>query len=816
MRLLMCIARNVILFTCLADEGAAQRLPQIWNIFFHFFLDKVSLDLLASQCRKLVELSGDLDSWNNGPYGHFLRMCTADTLAELRHFWQLYVKTTSFSPNQAKEFESAFAADVKAGMDKSGGVMTACRSAGPMSIYLSDMAATHYDMYWKFGMCSAVPTSESDVAHANPTFAYSMAGDKFAVHSGTDPLACFHLAEGMAPVVGTTPEYIGFSLTTIRNACIKQFSTWCISVSKILRSQHPAAPSPLIIRCFLGDALSLCQALRYHSITKSISTPFPVAPWKHAFITLDSDAYGSRTQSPAPTTFNVIDTSNLLDHLGVLNIFAVTTPILQRTPSATLYMEGLVGGTGDPADTLLQQLCGDIATLGLLIGLIPASFVTQFTTWSNMHDTMLMTQEDAPQSHGRLAWKLIGGAEKLVTDLDRPIDIAPKQLADALFNVYLNMFSHENAVQKMAMVKESSKLGKPVDLSGIVHYNRRSFVEILGVVKRRVITEWEPVMNMLHSKIQNDRTLLTGMNYYQDLCCQLHLLGVFTVDWMSLKKAKELLRVERPVFLRDWKTLPQTVCVVLVVPRDRLHPLLPELDKAGTPVLQCDVRGTATANTFSSIHTVFGTVKVSGKGDAKTVTIEEEVAGRHGASSLVVWFRMPSTSLMNERRLMVGLTVLATPATTFLALKVGLYLSLFRADLGDEEYVHILRQCPGAVLENIEEDYMQISGLSVKTPGVCTFVTLDKECQKPLSFTARVDIVDPEMKASLTNGATPSTNQVSMHSIAIALGDNSLPVSFPLPIDVKKVKFRIARKSLYIEVCLLKLLFKYLFLTQHR
>ncbi|OAX43707.1 hypothetical protein K503DRAFT_847041 [Rhizopogon vinicolor AM-OR11-026] len=789
------IARNVILFTLLADEGAAQRLPQLWNIFFHFYLDKVSLDLLESQCRKLVELSSDLDSWNNGPYGHFLRMCTADTLTELRRLWQLYIKTTSFSPSQAKAFESAFAADVEAGRVKSRDVMTASRSAGPLSAYSFKMAAAHYNIYWKTGISSAVPKRPSDVKHANPTLAYSMAGEKFAVHYGTDPLACFHLAEGMAPAIGSS------SLKAAVNVCKMQFSTWCTSVSKKLRSQSPSSLSPLIIRCFVGDALSLCQALRYFFITKSTSTPFPVAPWKHAFITLDPDAYGAM-QSPAPITFNVIDTSNLLDHLGVLNILTVTVPILQRTPSATLYTEGLAGGS-DPAGTLLHILCADIATLGLLLGLIPASFISQFTTRSNLHDVMIrMLQQDAPQNHERIAWKLIGGAEKLVTDLDCPIDMAPEQLAGVLFNIYLNMFSHENVVRKMAMARQAGASGQPFQLSGIVHYHRRSFAELLGVVKRRVITEWETVMNMIHSKIQNDRTLLMGMNYYQDLCCQLHLLGIFNVHWMSLKEVQELHRIEKPVFLRDWNVLPQTAFVVLVVPRDRLRPLLPELDDAGTPVLQCDVRGTATANTFSSIHTVFGIVNVSGKGDAKTVSIEKDATGRHGTSPLVVWFRLPSVALMNERRLMVGLSVLSTPATNSLALTLGLYLSIFRADLDDEKFVHILRQRPDAGLESAEEKYTQTNDLRVKTTGACPFVTLDKEYQKPLSFTTRVDIVEPEMKASLTSGATPLVNQVSMHSIAIALGDHALQVPFPLPIDVKKIKLRIARKSLYIEVIL--------------
>ncbi|KAG2347544.1 hypothetical protein BDR05DRAFT_876468 [Suillus weaverae] len=792
------IARNVILFTLLADEGAAQRVPQIWNIFFHFFLDKASHDLLISQCRKLVELSSDLDSWHNGPYGHFLRMCAGDTLAELRRLWQLYVKTTICSPSEAKAFESAYAADVKASKAKFGFVFTASRAAGPLSMYALKMAGDHFNIYWETGICSAVPKRPSEVSHPNPTLAYSMVGDKFGVHYATDPLSCFHLAEAFAPAVGSARHPKQVTLKDVVNICKTQFSRWCTSVSKVLRSQSPSSPNLLIIRCFVGDALSLCQALGYSRTTKSSSTPFPVAPWNNACITLDPDAYGTGAQSPVPTTFNIIDTSNLLDHVGVLNILAVTSPILQRTPSATLYTEGLSGSS--PEEVLPQQLCGDIATIGLLLGLIPVSFVSQFTNRSNMHELLMQfTTDNVTQNHERLAWKLLGGAEKLLTDLDCPIDIAAEQLAGVFFNIYLNMFSHENMARKLTMVKQSPE---SIKLLGIIHYHRRSFVEILGAVKRRVITDWDSTMNMLHDKIQNDRTLLTGMNFYQDLCCQLHLLGIFTVKWMSLQMVQEVHRVERPFIFRDWKMLPQTVCIVLVVPRGHLQPLLPNLDGAGTPVLQCDIRGATTLNTFSRINTVFGTVKISGKSDGKTAAIEEDVTRRYGSSPLVVWFWVPSVALSYENRLSVGLSVLSTPATCMsLGMKLGLNLSLFRADMGDERLVHILRQRPNAVSEGPVEKSMQISSRPMKTPGA-TFVRLDRECKKPLSFTTRVDIVEPEMKASLTSGATPTVNQVSMHSIAIVLGDKSLQFPFPLPVDAKKAKLRIARKSLYIEITL--------------
>jgi hypothetical protein len=239
---------------------------------------------------------------------------------------------------------------------------------------------------------------------------------------------------------------------------------------------------------------------------------------------------------------------------------------------------------------------------------------------------------------------MIGGAEKLLTDFDCPIDIAPEQLAGVFLNIYFNRFSHENMIRSLAMDKQSPG---SIKLSGIIHYHRRSFVEILGVVKRRVITDWDSTMNMLHSKIQNDRT---GMSFYQDLCCQLHLLGVFTVKWMTPHKIQEvyLSRFEWPLVFRDWKMLPQNVCVVLVIPRARLQPLLPALDQVGTPALQCDVEGVTTSSTFSCINAVFGTVKIDGKGDGKIVDIKEDPARRYGTSPLVVWFWVLSVVILNE------------------------------------------------------------------------------------------------------------------------------------------------------------------------
>ncbi|KIJ65876.1 hypothetical protein HYDPIDRAFT_151538 [Hydnomerulius pinastri MD-312] len=101
------LARNAILFTLLADDGAQDRLRSIWNIFYHLMLDETSLLLLLAQCRKLVELAKGAESWRAGPYGHFLTVCDAATLAELRRFWNLYLGTSDYTPHRRSESKTA-------------------------------------------------------------------------------------------------------------------------------------------------------------------------------------------------------------------------------------------------------------------------------------------------------------------------------------------------------------------------------------------------------------------------------------------------------------------------------------------------------------------------------------------------------------------------------------------------------------------------------------------------------------------------------------------------------------------------------------
>jgi hypothetical protein len=71
---------------------------------------------------------------------------------------------------------------------------------------------------------------------------------------------------------------------------------------------------------------------------------------------LDGEDYG--TAGKAPLLFNVIDTSNLTDYVGAINLLVATAPLLQRSPSATLYTESLVKQAKDHKAFIDGLLCG--------------------------------------------------------------------------------------------------------------------------------------------------------------------------------------------------------------------------------------------------------------------------------------------------------------------------------------------------------------------------------------------------------------------------------------------------------------------------
>ncbi len=217
-----CLARNVLLLTLLSDDEAGNFTSNIWEIFYHFYLDKASLDLLSDQCQKLVDLAESLEVWNQSKYGAFLRFCTHATLLELRGYWGRYLRT-----DVSRQGKQRLQTQFQSGMNKAAAkasedivVYNACRSAVPLWQEIGKIAPNHFKSYWKSGVtCTPSVASAPLSPHLNPTFVHSSKGQIFNVHYGTDPIISFHLAATTSTVSGNHNRMLTAETVVIGRSC---------------------------------------------------------------------------------------------------------------------------------------------------------------------------------------------------------------------------------------------------------------------------------------------------------------------------------------------------------------------------------------------------------------------------------------------------------------------------------------------------------------------------------------------------------------------------------------------------------------------
>jgi hypothetical protein len=765
---------------------------RIWNIFYHFKLDERSLSLLTQQCEKLVAISSDLDSWSTSPYSHFLRVCTRHTLAELHRHWQLYVRAQDLSTEKKRSLSAAFTrqydARFEANKDSVTINLSPARSAGPFWAHASDVLSSHYKHYWQTGTVRTELTDANSPTLINPTFIYSMTGEGCAVHYGTYPLQCFHLASAYSGV-GKSQLRENVKIGDLINCAKSQFRLWCSAFRTAVR---PSSPEKLTVRLFTGDALALSRTLYHYQRTSSISCSLFVSGWGGRMLVLDGQDYDPKGANPAPAEFNVIDTSNVADHVGLLNILIATIPLLVPTVSSTLYTETLLVKDDGAVRSINEHLCADVESIALPLGISPVSYVSNFISYSNVHELMKHHVIKTPQYHERITWKVPYSGDSVVTregaGLSIQASFQPLELATLLFDIYYRMFVDEDM---------SEKLRNGTLADSIVHYSRGTLAALLGLVKSKVDTDWTSTMKHFYHMLHADRKLLLGSNYYQELCCQLYMRGTYCVE--ALNPTPGLLdHIEwSKSRFNGWSHVPPVACLLFVVPREKLK-VLEDLrsDEIGSPMLRCELKSLRQSlhNMFSSIQCVFGQVSIEGTGMETRAILDEDSAGWDGSSPLVVSVWVPSFNLaMDPSGTQVSLSLHSSGvAGLSLGQNFGLGLDVFTIKLSDADRVHILAERPHCSME--------LRSCRAAAPP-----------SYPPSMQIAVGIVSGKVttlcarweKVNISPNDEVKSEQISPCVMKVSSGIAWKHLLYPFPIDGARSKLRIARKSGWIEVCLL-------------
>ncbi|KAK0666788.1 hypothetical protein QBC41DRAFT_366638 [Cercophora samala] len=795
------IARGILLITLITDDTGGHQTFSNWNIYFHQYLSFVDHARLVSQAKKLRSLSGSLDAWKTSEYGNVIRFCDKSTLEQVSKVWDFYLDASNRSRVEAKMKSER--------LGDSYTCMNGIRSTAPAFYTGFQAILDMHESFRKHGSTDAdLATVSQATKHPNPMLVSPRIAAK--LHGGENPLLGFHLATAFVPLDDKSAYAKAYKQKTNLGKAVAaartEFSQW----SESLRKQWPEG---VTLRFFVGDAISFAHTLQQR---RNAGT-FTSASWyRSRFESFDPLILNEAEYGPngdAPVSFTSVETSNLIDHLGSINLLVATSPLLDGAPSSTLYTESLVKKS-ETHRAFSQTLFGtNLGFFSLLLGLFPVDYWTNTTSVcagdEGIIDRLVQSRSHLGskpppgQLHIRMGWKRPPGPSHIKpqptsTSLEY-LNMDASNLAELLFKVYLNMFPHENVTAMMSALR----LGGSPDLSLPV-YCRASFAALLRLVKSRVKTDWPAMMSQLIGLIGSDTTLTMGANYHHELLMYIHLLGVCPVSELAASpNSSGSARAQGK--LRGWKDIPSTVCLTLKVPRSRLGLFA---ETGGALPVQCLVQDSAASkwmNMFAAVQLGFGTIKTSGTPytDTFSLQIQDDPEGWHGSSALFVSFRAPTWILLQEPETATVAFALQHNLSTTQAYgrRLGAQLIVFGTKLGDTNAVFVTKEPPnleGAISSGCFgiEDFLEPSVLN---PGAksSTVASTDGESA---TLTCRIDLESQDLKSTLSSGCAVKPTASSCCVWDVEMGDKSLKAIFPLPVLVSSIKTRIARKSSYIEL----------------
>lgn len=827
------IARNVVLFTLVADQAHAnntsgevsEQAAAFWHIFYHFYILNSHLLLLKGHVNKLLEHSKSLDTWASSPYGRLIRFLSQDSLHQLRRIWSLYGSTQASTLPRTQKYEddtrSAIAAIYNDKIGQAGCTLHGVRAAGAHWANGMRTMSDTFDRYWKTGVTGGnrrdvQALSNDGKGRVNPMFAISSAPTRgFAVHYGSDPLLGFHLAEAFDTATGSDD-----AIERVVRLAKSQFHNWCENLAGYIKNDR------IHISMHCGEAIRLCHELQSYGAYSQASEKFTrlyVAPWTSKLLALDGLEESSR-----PILFDVIDTSNLVDHVGPLNMLPAVVPLLRRTASSVLYTESLLQASEETTSALTSMLCSDVTAMSLMIGVTPIGHLLGITTDFVGTETLLLkvSQETHGRQHQyrmRVSWKLPQLGD---THLSSPVNgssnppyqvsFDAEQLAEYFFGVYHKMFAYEDMSAMMSGIGQASVLRQATSplAADLRYYTRLNLVVLLGLVKRAVLTDWEKCMECFVDKVTSDRRLLVGANSLQELYLHLHLFGLWDSDMLRRpprENSMTPLGMLRPpaldTGLLGQHDIPSVVFITLVIPRSKLEVFTRKSMKAlGTPGLRISVSNLDSGheNSFFSLQCFFGKLKPQ-PNNGWTCTVEEDDSGWFGSADMIATCPVPAYLLLlgTQKGIRVSLAVNSTPSTVQFVKKLGIRLTVFQCGLDDQKHISILREAPGVISRDGDSsnNTQRKPPLAEANNDSIPHVNLDKE-SRAVSLLIHTDIPrDSAESISLGNGAVVSVMPSSPCTVLLKIGNAAASrLVYPFPVNGALPKTRVARKSSWVEV----------------
>ncbi|KAL7813173.1 hypothetical protein V8C44DRAFT_364004 [Trichoderma aethiopicum] len=613
--------------------------------------------------------------------------------------------------------------------------LAAIRAASPLALARSCAGPPHSHYYWN----EVITMMGKDYRSPNPLL-IGLVSDWKILHCGNSPLRHD----------GDDKEH------QVVAAARSQFFAWVRAFRTVKDGMR--------VRFAVSDPFAFCHTLQYADAAGQLSANWYRRQWDSRVLRLDESSYG--LGGDAPTSFDAIDTSNLSEDFGLVNVLVSAGPLLTERPWATLLTEALVDNDSSEKHPLEQLLHDSSSTVSLLLGLVPLQCWTNARAESSLREMVTLTvppQLVPTRFPVCLSWKRddqLGdcNAEQL------KIHMNFNEVVEMLFQMYLDMFEAET-VEDFANPSENKSQNQP-------RVHRGSFMALFKVIQSRVKSDWNAVIDGLLRRIGEERTLSLASRQEQDFHLQLALF--------------------------DIRPLEETVvAVTLIVPRDALRDFFPEpYPTWPVPTL------VGTLNIFDDVHIVFGRVTTIGdlaSGDA-IVDIRQDELCWSGTSPLVATFLVPTSALARQ---------LVTDVVG-LELMLGMsHRTVYEAALSDTTSVFITKLMPGTTAHKITGGGVRPLKDEVTGAGsearMMLMAKLSPERRGITSLSALIQVSSESCKANSQNKPPFELYQSNPFSISIILGKQRFICPFKYPVPLTSVASKtgysgVDRTSAYIKV----------------
>lgn len=830
------MSRNLLLLKLIYDGVA---INQAWMIFYSKFLDEACLHLLAATATSLLALGGtavagsDAESeaasycwhtWNNSEFGRCCPFVNEQSFRLVCELWRFYTKPIPLGSKwdrQLKDHGQRLAAGstVLFNANASPAIFPALKTAQEQNQTLRKYADGDVHL---FRSIYAFPSGSHRQSMAcNPMLLEGPRVQEVQLHYGADPTGGYHTslcygplqdaaATGMPGLVQCTSPDAFRSEMMVTNA-FTEFSAWCAATKERLDRQL------VQIHVVVCDAFDLVRVMMARQLQQAMSPAAGHADTKQGLETIREDV---------PTTFDVIDTSNMADHCGLLNVLLACQPLLRRHLHSTLLTENISSFSKDTMalSTLVEPWLGtNLETFAVLTGLVPVDYPS--TTSCHLKDALVMKYAvNGEHSNLFLRWKHFATAAAPVAvdnttshdDGTLRVSLTEDTFVEMFHRIYCRLF--ETVLHPVASWGDPrSKSPKAILADTYINSTPQTFAMLLSTCMHRMASlPSSKAIRALVDRIFATKYLLQGhanqetlawLAYYhvvspldmQQICD--YTLRVFDVRWNDPHVRSLLAQGRR----ENETTISSPVndlllyVVTLLVPKEVIDRAVANVV---TPIFELIVScGEKYENGFRNVKLQYlRTHPPIDEASHWTIDNLTDLCTSMDQCTVVACSAlMPVTCLALKGSLDVELRLSTTMITKnpTLPLTLGPKLVVYRSTLTDRSSVS---------WRQIRPNQEPWNGLWRHTYHPSTPVELRSHSSRgqviakahpavfsanPLLLTVKVEFDD----AHVLKQASPTVKQLpTPHEIAVVVSSSCIVhVRFPLPIDTGRVRMQISR-----------------------